>query len=597
VKLTRLYSNKPNIFAAIEFNEGLSIVLAEIRIPANQLLDTHNLGKTTVGELIDFCLLKGKSRTFFLFKHESRFSDFTFYLEMRLDDGRYVTVARPVVPGSKVDFLISAGSVLNASETDEDWAQTGLAFGRAKAYLNSLLGFAILKPWNYRMLVGYLVRSQTDYVDVFQLGKFSGKHVNWKPFVAHILGVDGRAVSALYTKREELLESAVHLSAVVQEWGSEAADPSALDGLISVKRAELENRAAAAETFNFGQADSGVSEELVGRIEAEVVVLNDERYRLTQLLARIEDSLSGQAVLFRTEDAERLFSEAGVELGAQVKRDYAQLLAFNRAITEERHEALRGQADVVQGELEEINTKLVSLNIERAHALQYLRETDALAKYKELTKEVSRLEVSLSSLEGQRAAATRLTDLRQERRLLREQYGHLETQVEQLITEASGTPDSRFGLLRKYFNEIISEVLGQSAILVIRMNSEGGLDYSAEFIGDTGAETGGAHGTSYKKLLCIAFDLALLRAYIDVPFPRFVYHDGALEQLEMRKREKLLGVMRDYSSYGLQSIISTLDGDLPQAKKGAPPFVSEADVVVRLHDEGVDGRLFKMDPW
>jgi len=32
---------------------GLSAVLAEIRIPENRELDTHNLGKTTIGALID----------------------------------------------------------------------------------------------------------------------------------------------------------------------------------------------------------------------------------------------------------------------------------------------------------------------------------------------------------------------------------------------------------------------------------------------------------------------------------------------------------------------------------------------------------------
>ena len=67
MKLNRLYSNQPRGFSPIEFNDGLSVVLAEIRVPANRSLDTHNLGKTTVGELIDFCLLKGKSpASFFL---------------------------------------------------------------------------------------------------------------------------------------------------------------------------------------------------------------------------------------------------------------------------------------------------------------------------------------------------------------------------------------------------------------------------------------------------------------------------------------------------------------------------------------------------
>src|SRR5690606_7009251 len=118
-----------------------------------------------------------------------------------------------------------------------------------------------------------------------------------------------------------------------------------------------------------------------------------------------------------------------------------------------------------------------------------------------------------------------------------------------------------------------------------------------EFIGSAGIATSGDKGTSYRKLLCIAFDLALLRTYLDVPFPRFVYHDGALEQLEPRKREKLIGVFRQYSAMGLQPIISLLDSDLPLPLGAGPQTLMPEDVVLTLHDEGDDGRLFKMPSW
>ncbi len=84
MRLARLYSNDSSRFTPILFNDGLSAVLAEIRIPSNRELDTHNLGKTTVGSLIDFCLLKGKDPQFFLFKHQELFASFAFYLEIVL---------------------------------------------------------------------------------------------------------------------------------------------------------------------------------------------------------------------------------------------------------------------------------------------------------------------------------------------------------------------------------------------------------------------------------------------------------------------------------------------------------------------------------
>lgn len=60
MKPSKLYSNKSDIFVPIEFTPELNVVLAEIRLPENRNRDTHNLGKTTLGRLLDFGFLAGR---------------------------------------------------------------------------------------------------------------------------------------------------------------------------------------------------------------------------------------------------------------------------------------------------------------------------------------------------------------------------------------------------------------------------------------------------------------------------------------------------------------------------------------------------------
>lgn len=598
MKLRRLYSNQPNVFSAIAFNPGLSTVLAEIRVPENQMLDTHNLGKTTVGELIDFCLLKGKSNSFFLFKHFDRFALFTFYLEVELGDGKFLTIARPVDPGSKVDFLRSDAPIDDASVLKmSHWDHVGLPFGRAKTLLNGILDFERLQPWPYRKVVGYLIRAQKDYLDVFQLGKFSGKHQDWKPFVAHLLGLTAQPVIELYEKREELTAAEVRLSELTREWGGDEVDVSLIDGLIAVKRREVDAKSAALESFQFGEEDRRRATAVVEHVESQIASLNEEFYRLTQLISRIEESLGEQQILFRPAEAERLFAEAGIVLGDQIKRDYEQLIAFNHAITAERRAALLEQQQQAATRVEEMTSQLDELNQSRTESLEFLRESDSLARFRELSREVARDQAELATLDARRSAATRLMELRRDKRTLSEEYGQLMTAVEADIEAVSKDESSRFAELRRFFTEIVHEVLGQDAILAVRMNTAGGLDFTAEFIGNSGIATSGDHGTSYKKLLCIAFDLALLRSNLDVAFPRFVYHDGALEQLEPRKREKLIGVFRSYAQLGIQPIISVLNTDLPAPLGESPGTLEKGEIVALLHDEGDDGRLFKMPAW
>ena len=598
MKLSRLYSNQPSVFAPIRFNSGLSAVLAEIRLPENRDLDTHNLGKTTVGELLDFCLLKGKDPSFFLYRHEARFEKFAFYLELEVEPGSYLTIGRRVNPGSRIEFKRTQKSIGNAASfAEDDWDHYDVAFERARLLLDGTLDIQALRPWGFRKLVGYLIRSQQDYRDVFQLGKFSGKHQDWKPFVAHLLGMDAQLVIDLYDKRAEVESATSQLNTLTQEWGDRDADPSLLDGLISVKRREIEEKETALDSFNFREEDRRVAEDIVDRAELVLAARNEERYQLAQLIRQIEDSLEVHQVTFRPRDAEELFRDAGILFAEQITKDFNQLIDFNRAITRERRDALQTQVKDARARIEAIDDELVELNRERASSLEYLRETDALAKYKELSRSLATLQADLTTLEARRAAAARLIDLRQERRSLAETYGHLQTAVETQLEQVSQDEESQFGRIRRYFSDIVFEVLGEHAILAMSLNSQGGIDFRAEFISQSGTATSGDRGTSYKKLLCIAFDLAILRANLNHRFPRFVYFDGALEQLEPRKREKLLKTFRDYVQIGLQPILSLLDSDLPAPLGSSDATLAATDVVLTLHDEGDQGRLFKMPPW
>src|SRR5690554_464458 len=101
MKLRRLYTNIPRLRPPIVFHDGLNIVVGEIRHPTNLDRDTHNLGKSLLAQLIDFCLLKKKDKNFFLFRHTEVFENFVFFLEIETPSGAFVTVRRAVETGSK----------------------------------------------------------------------------------------------------------------------------------------------------------------------------------------------------------------------------------------------------------------------------------------------------------------------------------------------------------------------------------------------------------------------------------------------------------------------------------------------------------------
>lgn len=241
MKLSKIYSNKPDVFKQTTFNDGLNIVYGEIKLPENREKDTHNLGKSTLGRVIDFTLLSRREKKFFLFKHIDVFSQFIFFLEIKLNDSSYLTIRRDVNNPSKISFKKHKEKHQDYSFlAPELWDHSNVPIDRAKELLDSLLGFRVIKPWNYRNCIGYLIRSQDDYIDIFQLRKFRSKDASWKPYLAHILGFDSELIKKHYEKEAELAEVRTTEKTVKADLGGSIEDISKIEGMLLLKKKEAE---------------------------------------------------------------------------------------------------------------------------------------------------------------------------------------------------------------------------------------------------------------------------------------------------------------------------------------------------------------------
>ena len=302
-------------------------------------------------------------------------------------------------------------------------------------------------------------------------------------------------------------------------------------------------------------------------------------------------------MVFDPEKAETLFKEAGVLFEGQIKRDFDQLIAFDKAITEERYTYLQEERTEFQAELRTIGRELNSLGKRRSEMLAFLSDSDAFDKYKQVSAELVTLRSDITSLERQREFLHRLQVLRTEIRVLSEEKGHIQAQIEADVEARNADKLSRFSAIRLFFNEIVEEVIDRKALLSVSPNQQGHLEFRAEIMDEAGNATSAGMGHTYRKLLCIAFDMAVLRAHLDEQFPKFVYHDGVFESLDDRKKENLLDVIRRYTDLGIQSVITLIDSDMPTRDDDAQPLFGDPEIVLLLHDENKDGRLFKMQTW
>lgn len=598
MKLSKLYSNMPEEFAPIDFQPGLNVILAEIRLPENRDKDTHNLGKTTLGILIDFCLLSSRDKSMFLFKHIDIFAKFIFFLEIQLSDGSYVTIRRSVEDPSKICFKRDVKGHQNfAGLPLGDWDHQSVPFARARSLLDGLLNLTSVQPWDYRKGLGYLLRRQDDYSDIFQLRRYAGRHSDWKPYVVHILGFDSALVSAHYQEEDHVDKLKDREKVVESELGGTVEDLGKVEGTLLLKQEQVQRVESRLDAFDFRQADKDAVRNIVNELDEQIAGLNSQRYSLSRNRKKITDSLRDSEIMFDPEEAAGLFEEAGVLFAGQIRRDYEQLIEFNREITDERRKYLLEEKEEIDAELRGVNAELNRLGKQRAKSLSFLTDSDVLNKYRQVSSELVELRSDVTTLSRQREHLKTLQRLRSEIRDANDVQARLEGRLEsEFDFKNSSEFDGLYKEVRLLFDRIVDSVIGQSALLTVSLNKEHNPVFDAEILNSSRSATSADRGHSYKKLLCIAFDLAVLGAYRGNGFPSFAYHDGVFESLDKRKKANLLEVMREFSDDGVQQIITLIDTDMPPEVAGAPPF-SDDEIVLKLHDEGPDGLLFKMPEW
>lgn len=598
MKLSRLYSNKPDLFEPVEFVPGLNVVLAEIRLPENRSKDTHNLGKTTLGRLLDFGFLAKRDPKFFLFKHLDLFQEFNFFLELELEDASFVTIRRGVEEATKISFKKHEAGHQDLSVLPiPEWDHQEVPFERARELLDGLLDWRALNPWSFRKGLGYLLRSQDDFREVFQLRKFANAHADWKPFLAHVLGFNAELVARHYEKEDALAKKQATAQTIKNELGGSIEDISKIEGILLLKHKEAEKKQKLLDAFDFRAQDKDRTKQLVDDVDERISALNAERYSLNQNRKKIQVSLEEDQILFNPNEAQRLFEEAGVLFKGQIKKDFQQLIAFNKAITDERRGYLQEERGEVDTELKRVNAELSTLGKKRSDMLSFLSGTDVFNKYKQVSDDMVTLRADITSLERQRGFLHRLQELRTDIRALTEERGHLQTEIEADVEKQNSDNTSLFSVIRLFFSEIVEEVIDRKALLSVSPNQAGHLEFKAEILDESGNATSADRGHTYRKLLCIAFDMAVLRAHLDVKFSRFVYHDGVFESLDDRKKENLLAVIRRYADIGLQPVITLIDSDLPARTQDEEPVFAHSEIVLSLHDENDQGRLFKMTAW
>lgn len=579
MKISKIYSNKN--FKNIEFNEKFNAIVAFIESDKKE--DTHNLGKTSLIRVIDFLLLSNFEKSTDKLLGNDIFIGQEFYGELKLNNGKYLLIQRSINTPTKISFKLN-DSKLNNFELDIDWDEE-LTLKKAKARLNEYLDFNILPNWDYRKSITYFLRSQQDYLDVFKLNKFKGKHKDWKPFVFDLLGFDGKLILEKLEIEEEIDLLKGKVKTLKLEAQIDTSEKDRLEGLLEIKKNELFEVRTLIDRFNFFKEDIRTNKELVEEIDAQLQAFNTDRYRISYEINKIESSLSDIIDDIDNKTISELFEEVNLYYPQQLKKEYNDLINFQKSLNIERKKYLLETLAELKREYSDLNSKIREIENQKGELLSLLTRKDSYQKFKEYQKKTISLEVEVERIDDKIQAIDNSLIIENDIAEKKESITNYILALKDALSERKHSNTN------KIFNSIIKEILDTNALISLKLNNQGNVEFNADYQNKVDLlNTSESQGTTYKKLLCVAFDLSLLVNFSDKSFYKFVYHDGVLEGLDDRIKIRYIKLVKELcEKYDLQYIVTLIDSDLP---KDMPNLIEENDICLRLNDKDNNGKLF-----
>ncbi|WP_345992385.1 hypothetical protein [Sulfurimonas sp. HSL-1716] len=530
MKLSKIYSDNEN-FKSIVFRDSINFILS----------DDHSVGKSTLFSLIDFCLLKGSKD----FLSREQFSNFTFYLELEVNSNKYLTIKRPTRGSSNITAKILDHKDL-LLDTDTFDIVGGVEV--VKAYIQKSIGFCLD---DYRQYVSYFLRDQDNQSDVFRLNKFiRQRDIHYKPIISNLLGIDGNKIRRKYELDNEIEEISKQIIVKENDLGNYRTKESIIEE-ISVYEKQLSEKEELYANFDFYLSEKNISKELINNIETEISLLNQERNSLNREIDYINKSLE-EEIAIDEEDINGLFDEMKVLFPTDLKKNYTSVIAFNKQILEERIVVFKENKTEFLAQIENIEKELLGLNEERSKILSVLKNTDTMAKFKELEKEIinfrTKIEVHKDRL-----------NIFDEIQLMKETLTSRREELSKTIQENKRIITSPFitqlkSNLIKYGKLVFNRELAFS----IGFNTSDNIEFDLKVENSQGFDNALDEGHTLKKLLCFVFAAALAESYKDKEFIKFVAFDSPFDGDKNTYQDGVYTAIKELGAKNIQTIITTV---------------------------------------
>lgn len=568
-----------NTFKAVEFKDGFNVILAD-RTKSSTKKDSRNgLGKSTLIELIHFCL--GSKPVSGEGIRNKALSGWIFSLEIDLDKKTYI-VSRSVDEPGRIIIEGNTQSWPLDLRVDE---KTNKKFLLANEW-TEILGWLMFDipigrgPLKYapsfRSLISYFIRSGRDaFSNPFEHYR---KQLEWDIQVhnSFLLGLDWEKAQEwqiLKDKEKNLtqIRSAVGSGVLPSLFGTV--------GELQAQKIRLDEKAAdekrQLDEFKVHPQYKEI-EHKANTLTAQIHEASNQNISRKQLLGYYNNSLAEEKPATEY-SIEELYKEAGVVFPDSIVKHIDEVKEFQKQVVENRRDFLTAEMRRLTDEIDGAERLIKTLSDNRAELMMVLQSHGALEEYTWLQQMHSK---TISELEETKARIENL-------RLIEQGRSQIKIEKEKLLLRA-----------RLSFEE--NEISRQNAISLFNSNSESLYNASGRLIIDISStgykfnvdiDRSSSQGIEQMKVFC--YDLMLSQLWSKKKrSPGFLIHDSTIfDGVDERQIASALQIAHsEVRKKGFQ-YICCLNSDLIPWDEFESDFNIKNEVILTLTDESDTGGL------
>ncbi|KYK29128.1 MAG: hypothetical protein AYK19_20075 [Theionarchaea archaeon DG-70-1] len=476
-------------FRQVLFEEGFNVVLAQRTEESTEKDSRNKLGKTSLIEIIHFCLGSTIKSTDTLSAEELQ--DWTFILDLTLK-GKEYSVHRNTFNRSNIiiegDF--SDWPIKPEYSSEEDSYIMGVRnWTSLLGYLMFDLPIQTSMKYNptFRSLVSYFIRrGKGAFLSPFTTHE---KQKEWDSQVnnTYLLGLNWG-----YAAEFQIIKDKGKTLKDLKK----AADQELLTGFfgtlgeLDAERIRLEEEVKKSEeqlrSFKVHPQYYDIEKE-ANRLTEEIHEVTNN-YTLNQhILLKYEESITEERDV-SVDKVKQMYDEVGLVFSSNITKRLDEIMSFHKKVVENRKNYLQSEIDRISREIEEQKSQIKLLSDKRSELLNILRTHGALEEHSKLQERITDLKQQLEEIKN------RIDNLRK----FEEGKSILKIAKEELLQRARRDFEERKTQRERairFFNSNSERLYAEPGILSIDI-AEKGYRFNVDIKGKK------SEGIDYMKIFC-----------------------------------------------------------------------------------------------